>query len=141
VKKGKFLGYLVSTKGIEANPSKIEAILRMEPPSTKKGAQRLIGRCWGEGKDATLRSSLRPSRCTNGGKTTGEDHPSSSTSTRRRPTTTSPRPMAWRPTWDSAHCSWPRARKCVTSSICNGFSVMIVYNPPIWEYSGDSPGA
>jgi hypothetical protein len=27
VKKGKFLGCLVSTKGIEANPSKIEAIL------------------------------------------------------------------------------------------------------------------
>jgi hypothetical protein len=44
VKKGKFLGCLVSTKGIEANPNKIEAILRMEPPSTKKGAQRLIGR-------------------------------------------------------------------------------------------------
>jgi hypothetical protein len=37
VKKGKFLGCLVSTKGIEANPSKIEAILRMEPPTTKKG--------------------------------------------------------------------------------------------------------
>jgi hypothetical protein len=30
---------LVSTKGIEANPSKIEAILRMEPPT-----QRLTGR-------------------------------------------------------------------------------------------------
>jgi hypothetical protein len=44
VKKGKFLGCLVSTKGIEANPGKIEAILRMEPPSTKKGAQRLAGR-------------------------------------------------------------------------------------------------
>jgi hypothetical protein len=44
VKKGKFLGCLVSTKGIEANPSKIEAILRMEPSSTKKGAQRLAGR-------------------------------------------------------------------------------------------------
>jgi ribonuclease HI len=44
VKKGKFLGCLVSTKGIKANPSKIEAILRMEPPSTKKGAQRLAGR-------------------------------------------------------------------------------------------------
>jgi hypothetical protein len=44
VKKGKFLGCLVSTKGIEANPSKIEAILRMEPPSAKKGAQRLAGR-------------------------------------------------------------------------------------------------
>jgi hypothetical protein len=37
VKKGKFLGCLVSTEGIEANPSKIEAIFRMEPPSTKKG--------------------------------------------------------------------------------------------------------
>jgi hypothetical protein len=44
VKKGKFLGCLVSTKGNEANPNKIEAILRMEPPSTKKGAQRLTGR-------------------------------------------------------------------------------------------------
>jgi hypothetical protein len=44
VKKGKFLGCLVSTKGIEANPSKIEAILRMEPPSIKKGAQQLAGR-------------------------------------------------------------------------------------------------
>jgi hypothetical protein len=32
VKKGKILGCLVSTKGIEANPNKIEAILRMEPP-------------------------------------------------------------------------------------------------------------
>jgi hypothetical protein len=31
VKKGNFLGCLVPTKGIEANPNKIEAILRMEP--------------------------------------------------------------------------------------------------------------
>jgi hypothetical protein len=44
VKKGKFLGCLVSTKGIEAKPNKIEAILRMEPPNSKKGAQRLAGR-------------------------------------------------------------------------------------------------
>jgi hypothetical protein len=44
VKKGKFLGYLVSMKGIEANTSNIEAILRMETLSTKKGAQRLAGR-------------------------------------------------------------------------------------------------
>jgi hypothetical protein len=44
VKKGKFLGCLVSTKGIKANPSKIEAILRMEPPKSRKGAQRLTGR-------------------------------------------------------------------------------------------------
>jgi hypothetical protein len=44
VKKDKFLGCLVSTKGIEANPNKIKAILRMEPPNTKKGAQRLARR-------------------------------------------------------------------------------------------------
>jgi hypothetical protein len=44
VKKGKFLGCLVSTKGIEANPSKIESILQMEPPKSRKGAQRLTGR-------------------------------------------------------------------------------------------------
>jgi hypothetical protein len=44
VKKGKFLGCLVSTKGIEANPNKIEAILRMEPPRSRKGAQRLTCR-------------------------------------------------------------------------------------------------
>jgi hypothetical protein len=37
VKKGTFLGCLVSTNGIEANPSKIEAILRMEPPNSKRG--------------------------------------------------------------------------------------------------------
>jgi hypothetical protein len=44
VKKGKFLGCLVSTKGFEANLRKIEAILRMEPPNLRKGAQRLAGR-------------------------------------------------------------------------------------------------
>jgi hypothetical protein len=44
VKKGKFLGCLVSTKGIEVNPNKIEAILWMDPPSTRKGAHRLTGR-------------------------------------------------------------------------------------------------
>jgi hypothetical protein len=44
VKKGKFLGCLVSTKGIEANLSKIEDILRTEPPRTRKGARRLTGR-------------------------------------------------------------------------------------------------
>jgi hypothetical protein len=44
VKKGKFLGCLVSMKGIKAIPNKNKAILRMEPPSTKKGAQRLTGR-------------------------------------------------------------------------------------------------
>jgi hypothetical protein len=100
--------------------------------------------CWGEGKDATLRSSLRQSRCTNGGKTIGGVHPSSSTLQdeglrRRRPV---PRPHpTWRPTWDSAHCNRPHTEKCVTGPICNGFSVMTVCNPPLWEYSVNSPGA
>jgi hypothetical protein len=34
----------VSPNGIESNPSKIEVILRMEPPKLRKGAQRLEGR-------------------------------------------------------------------------------------------------
>jgi hypothetical protein len=34
----------MSTKGIEANPNKIETILRMEPPKPRKGAQRLTRR-------------------------------------------------------------------------------------------------
>jgi hypothetical protein len=44
VKKGKLLGCLVSIKGIQDNPSKIEAILRMETPKSRKGAQRFTGR-------------------------------------------------------------------------------------------------
>jgi hypothetical protein len=44
VNKWKFLGCLVSTNGIEANSNNIEAILRMEPPKSRKGAQRLTGR-------------------------------------------------------------------------------------------------
>jgi hypothetical protein len=44
VKKEKFLRCLVSTKGIEANPSKIEAILQMEALRIRKGAHRLTGR-------------------------------------------------------------------------------------------------
>jgi hypothetical protein len=44
VNKGKFLGCLVSTKEIEANPSKIEAMLQMEPPKLRNCAQRLTGR-------------------------------------------------------------------------------------------------
>ena len=41
MKKGKFIGYLVSTKGIEPNPSKIEAILWMELSMSRKDAYRL----------------------------------------------------------------------------------------------------
>ncbi|PKA48677.1 putative mitochondrial protein [Apostasia shenzhenica] len=41
---GKFLGYLVSARGIEANPDKISAILSMPSPKTAKKIQKLAGR-------------------------------------------------------------------------------------------------
>ena len=44
VSSGKFLGFIVSQKGIEANPDKIQAILDMEPPKNIKEVQSLIGR-------------------------------------------------------------------------------------------------
>ncbi|GKV49755.1 hypothetical protein SLEP1_g56488 [Rubroshorea leprosula] len=42
--KVKFLGYVVSKKGIEVNPEKVEAVQQMEPPRTVKDVQRLTGR-------------------------------------------------------------------------------------------------
>ncbi len=36
VSSGKFLGFMVSQRGIEANPDKIKAILEMQPPRTIK---------------------------------------------------------------------------------------------------------
>jgi hypothetical protein len=38
------LGCLASTKGIEASPDKIKAILQMQPPHTRKEVQKLAGR-------------------------------------------------------------------------------------------------
>ncbi|GKV48032.1 hypothetical protein SLEP1_g54871 [Rubroshorea leprosula] len=40
----KFLGYVVSKKGIEVNPEKVQAVQQMEPPKTIKDVQRLTGR-------------------------------------------------------------------------------------------------
>ena len=44
VSSEKFLGFMVSQKGIEANPDKIQAILDMEPPNNIKEVQSLTGR-------------------------------------------------------------------------------------------------
>jgi hypothetical protein len=44
VPAGKLLRFIVSHQGIEANPEKIEAIMRMEPPRSQKKVQRLT-RC------------------------------------------------------------------------------------------------
>nr|XP_021860959.1 uncharacterized protein LOC110799981 [Spinacia oleracea] len=44
VKSGKFLGFLVSERGIDANPDKVEAILSLPQPKSIKDVQRLTGR-------------------------------------------------------------------------------------------------
>ncbi|GKV43254.1 hypothetical protein SLEP1_g50568 [Rubroshorea leprosula] len=44
VESGKFLGFMVSKKGIEVNPEKIKAVAEMEPPKLVKDVQRLMGR-------------------------------------------------------------------------------------------------
>lgn len=44
VASGKFLGFLVFQRGIEANPNKVKAILEMQPPRTMKQLQQLTGR-------------------------------------------------------------------------------------------------
>jgi hypothetical protein len=43
VTRGKVLGCLVSTKGIEGSPNKIKANLQMLPPQTRKEVQKLVG--------------------------------------------------------------------------------------------------
>jgi hypothetical protein len=44
VTRGKVLGCLVSTKGIEASPDKIRAIIQMQPSQIRKEVQKLTGR-------------------------------------------------------------------------------------------------
>ncbi|KAL6175187.1 hypothetical protein ACLB2K_051829 [Fragaria x ananassa] len=44
VQSGKFLGFMVSERGIEANPKKIQALLDMKSPTTGKEIQSLTGR-------------------------------------------------------------------------------------------------
>ncbi|GKU97081.1 hypothetical protein SLEP1_g10263 [Rubroshorea leprosula] len=44
VESGKFLGFMVSRRGIEVNQEKIRAIAEMEPPKSVKDIQRLTGR-------------------------------------------------------------------------------------------------
>ncbi len=43
VPSGKLLGFMVSNRGIQANPEKINAILNMKPPSSEKDVQKLTG--------------------------------------------------------------------------------------------------
>ena len=41
---GKLLGYVISSRGIEADPSKIKAILEMQPPTNEKEIRGFLGR-------------------------------------------------------------------------------------------------
>jgi len=43
VEASKFLGYLITNQGIDANPDQIEAVHRLKPPSNPKEVQVLIG--------------------------------------------------------------------------------------------------
>jgi hypothetical protein len=43
VSSGKLLGYMISSWGIDANPKKMEAIEKLEPPQTRKEIQKLAG--------------------------------------------------------------------------------------------------
>ena len=44
VTAGKFLGFIMSQRGIEANPDKIQAIMEMTPPRNVKEVQSLNGK-------------------------------------------------------------------------------------------------
>jgi hypothetical protein len=44
IHKGKVLGCLVLTKGIEENPDKIKALIEMQDPVSMKDVQKLTGR-------------------------------------------------------------------------------------------------
>ena len=43
VSSGKFLGFMVTQRGIEANPIQLRAIMESETPTTRKRVQQLIG--------------------------------------------------------------------------------------------------
>ena len=44
VTAGKFLGFMVSQRGIEVNPEKVRAIMELEPSKTVKAVQSLNGK-------------------------------------------------------------------------------------------------
>jgi hypothetical protein len=43
VSSGKLLGYMVSSRGIDVNPKKVEAIEKLQPPQTRREIQKLAG--------------------------------------------------------------------------------------------------
>ncbi|CAA0816690.1 Unknown protein, partial [Striga hermonthica] len=47
VRSGKFLGYLVTKRGIEVNPEKVRAVMKMKSPTNVKEVHILVGRIAG----------------------------------------------------------------------------------------------
>jgi hypothetical protein len=45
IKKTKYLGFIISTEGIEVDPEKIAVIQDWQPPTTVKGVQSFLGFC------------------------------------------------------------------------------------------------
>jgi hypothetical protein len=43
VSSGKLLGYMVSSRGIDANSKKVEDLENLQPPQTRKEIQKLAG--------------------------------------------------------------------------------------------------
>ena len=43
VEAGKFLGFMINDRGIEASPENIKAVLEIKTPRTQKGIQKLAG--------------------------------------------------------------------------------------------------
>ena len=54
VNVGRFLGFMVTQRGIEANPAQLKAMLQSSAPSSKKGIQQLIGRLAALGRFISL---------------------------------------------------------------------------------------
>nr|GEV08729.1 hypothetical protein [Tanacetum cinerariifolium] len=52
VEEGKFLGYVVTSEGIRANPEKTKAVMGMPSPRTLKRLQSLSGKLWTEVSEA-----------------------------------------------------------------------------------------
>ena len=50
VKSEKFLGYMITHRGIEANLEKVQAVIDMQSPSSIKEVQELTGRLTALGK-------------------------------------------------------------------------------------------
>ena len=44
IKSGKFLGYLVIQRGIDANPEKVQAVIDLLEPKSRHEVMKLIGR-------------------------------------------------------------------------------------------------